>query len=294
MARRLENGTVLADNEFDFREVCRALKVNDQISTELARATIENVIRKMKAEGTEGTEGRLDKYYNTYRQGMDASLNAFLTHTKLQPIAHLFRLKSSVRISTSEKHWVNEYCTFTMLKKHFDYYQKNGVAPNVALNGRIGKHGGAKRTYVKFPGGGGTNLPQNETWERFKRGISVFNAATGSKYTLPEMLLMIMELFMAEKPEIFGQKNAVIDESKVVKTGGRFLHISIDEELCASLNAFIQRYNAVNTPKTSQNECVCKAIEQFLARMPLIYTEPKLYAEELALREKERVSNANT
>lgn len=281
MARRLAYGTTIAENEFDFREVCRALRVNDDISRELAQATARNVEKRMRDEGV---DGRLDQYYNTYRQGMDATLNAFLTHTTLQPIAHLFRLKSNIRIASGGKRTVSEYCTFTMLKSHFAYYQKHGVAPKVANNGRIGKHAGAKKTYVQFPGGGGVKLPQNETWERFKAGIAAYNQSSGSTYTLPDMILMILEQFMADKKDLFGSKTSTIDESRIRKQGGKLLHLKIDAELSARLNAMIQRYNAVNTPKTNQTECVNKAIAQFLDRLPLVYTDPKAYAEELALK----------
>lgn len=36
MATRLEGGIVVADNEYDFREVCRALGVPDSVSIPLA------------------------------------------------------------------------------------------------------------------------------------------------------------------------------------------------------------------------------------------------------------------
>ena len=287
MARRLDGKIVIAENEYDFREVCRALGVNDSISGELALETIHNVAEAMRKSGV---EGRLDQWYNTYRQGMDRSLNAFLTHTRLEPIAHLFRLRSTIKIAKGNKRYAHEYNTFTILKKHYDYFKENGKAPNVHSNGSIAKYDKAKRSLVEFEGGGNVKLPQNETYTRFKGGVQAFNKASGTNYTIPQMLLMVMEQFMADKPEIFGVKTVEVDEKKILPTTTTKFHLSAPNELMNDLKAFVQRYNAFNTPKTTMNECGVKALRGFIDRMPLIYTDPKAYAEELALREQQKQS----
>lgn len=283
MATRLEGGIVVADNEYDFREVCRALGVPDSVSIPLAEQTRDNILKAMRKEGV---EGRMDKWYNTYRMAMDRNLNAFLTHTKLEPIAHLFRLRCNVRIASGNKRYSHEYFTFTILKQHYDYFRKHGKAPRVHNNGAIAKYDNAPRTLIQFDGGGNVKLPQNETFARFKKGIKVFNAQNGTNYTIPQMLLMIMEQFMKDKPTIFGDKAVKIDESKLVKTETDRLHLTIPTQLMNDFKAFVQRYNALFTPKTTMNESAALAIRQFLDRKPLYLVDPKAYAEELALREQ--------
>ena len=287
MATRLEGNIVVAENEYDFREVCRALGVSDEISLDLARETADNILSAMRKDGV---SGRMDKWYNTYRLAMDKSLNAFLTHTRLEPIAHLFRLRSNVAIAAGNKRYSHEYFTFTILKKHYDYYKKNGTPPRVHSNGAIAKYDKAKRTLVEFEGGGNVKLPQNETYTRFKNGVQAFNTANGTSYTIPQMILMIMEQFMADKEDLFGKKAVAIDEQKIVPTDTDRLHLTAPPKLLSELKAFVQRYNVFNTPKTTMNECAVKAISQFLGRMPLLYTDPKAYAEELALREQQKQS----
>jgi hypothetical protein len=97
---------------------------------------------------------------------------------------------------------------------------------------------------------------------------------------------MILEQFMSDKQDIFGQKTVNIDENKLKDTDATRFHLAVPPNLMKDFKAFVQRYNAFNTPKTSMNECGVKAISQFLDRMPLMYTDPKAYAEELKLREQ--------
>jgi len=285
MARRLEGNIVVADNEYDFREVCKGLGVNEEIALNLAKQTIDNVVKRMRLEKI---EGRISNYYDTYRQCGDKSLNSFLTHWKLEPIAHLIKLKSNIRIANNGKGFSNEYCTFVMLQSHYDYYKKHNKAPKVANNGRIAKYETGKRSLVEFKGGGNVKVPLNETWKRFKSGVSSSNKDNGTKYTMPEMVLVALEEYMKAREPIFGKKQIVIDESKLILAETTNINIPIDSDLVNELRAFIQRYNAVNTPKVFVRDIVPKAIKQFLDRMPLIYVNPQLYAEQKELEEKEK------
>lgn len=285
MARRLEGNVVVSDNEYDFREICKALGVNEDIAVNLAKQTIDNIVKRMKQENV---QGKLSNYYDTYRQCGDKTLNAFLTHWKLEPIAHLIKLKSNIKIANGGKGFSQEYCTFVMLKSHYDYYKVNGKAPKVASNGRIAKYETGKRSLVEFQGGGNVKVPLNATWKRFKDGVHLSNKDNGTKYTMPEMVLVALEEYMKNRENVFGKKEVVIDESKLLLAETTNINIPIDSELVNELRAFIQRYNAVNTPKVSLRDIVPKAIRQFLDRMPLIYVNPQLYAEEKALEEQER------
>jgi hypothetical protein len=279
--RRLDSHLTLAENEYDFREVCKGLGVNNETALELAHDTIENIIAAMQKQSYEGT---LAQYYNTYRMAMDKSLNAFLTHTKLEPIAHLFRLKSDIKISEGWKRLPHEYVTFTMLKKHYEYYRTHGVAPKVQNNGSIAKNGNAKRTLIKFDGGGTVKCPQNASFEQFKNGINAYNQQNGTKHTIPQMLMTIIDEYMKERPEIFGVKKAVIDESKLVQNESGNFHWSTTPEQLSKLKLFVQRYNACNNPPVTMNEIVTRSVKRFLGAMPLIYTDPKAYAEQVTLQ----------
>lgn len=289
MARYIEGNVSIADNEYDFREVCKALGVPKQKAIKLAQTTVNNISRKMRDEGIEGS---LSKYYNTYRQGEDVTLNAFLTDTTLQPIAHLFRLKCNIKISREAKR-SREFCTFTMLKSHYDYYREHGKPPNVSTAGRISKYGTKQRTLIKFDGGGNVKVPINETWKRFKSGIQLYNKKNGTKYSLAEMVLVALEEYMQNRDSLFPTKNVTLRKSDIIETDTTNINIMMDAKLGNDMRAFVQRYNALNTPKTSVREVVIKSIRSFLDRMPIIYTNPELYAEEQMLKQKkEEFKNA--
>lgn len=283
MARYLEGNVTVADNEYDFREVCRALRVPDAVSTRLASETVNNISQKMREEGVEGS---LAKYYNTYRQGKDTTLNAFSTHRSLEPIAHLFRLKSNIRISR-DKRVSHEYCTFTMLQKHYDYYREHGKPPKVEHNGSTAKYGTKKRTLIKFDGKNTVKLPINETWKRFKYGIKAFNIQNGSKYTIPEMVILALEEYMDGRADVFPKKQVKFDDDQIKLTQTHRINVPVEPELINDLRSFIHRYNCMNTPKTTIRDVVPRAIRQFLDRMPIMYTRPDLYAEELALQQEQ-------
>lgn len=286
MARRLEGNIVVSDNEYDFREICGGLGVNQEIAVGLAKQTIDNIVKRMKSENI---NGKISSYYDTYRQCGDKTLNAFLTHWKLEPIAHLIKLKSNVQIAQGGKKLSNEYCTFVMLKSHYDYYKKNGKAPNVSKGGRIAKHETSKRTLIEFKCDS-IKVPTNSTWQRFKSGVFNSNKDNCTKYTMPEMVLVALEEYMKSRESIFDVKKIEIDEDKLLLQETTNINIPLPKALATDLKAFIQRYNKVNTPKVSMRDIVPKAIRQFLDRMPLIYIDPELYAEEKALEEKREIN----
>lgn len=285
MARRLEGNIVVSDNEYDFREICKGLGVNEDIAVGLAKQTIDNIVNRMKSENV---EGKLSNYYDTYRQCGDKTLNAFLTHWKIEPIAHLIKLKSNVQIAKNGKKLSNEYCTFVMIKSHYDYFKMHGAAPKVATNGRIAKHETSKRTLIEFRCDS-IKVPTNSTWQRFKGGVAHSNDISGTKYTMPEMVLIALEEYMKSRASVFNIKKIKIDEDRLLLQKTSNINIPIENELSIELKAFIQRYNMLNMPKVSMRDIVPKAIRQFLDRMPLIYVNPELYAEKNALEEKEKI-----
>lgn len=283
------NETVLPSNYIRWDVIGKAEHLNIDRLTDTVRITFAKLNTKY-IEMQFPSFKKFAAYYNTYSNGLitDPDYNRFFYHTKLEPVAHLFKLFVENRVSRTRTDCgggnVREVSDFGILRSHYEYFKKHGRPPEVHNRGRLKKvltpEEENKRTKIEFEGGGALDVPKNEIYMQFRDGIKAANAVSKQKVSVPQMTLLAMQMFIESRQDVFGALEQKIAPDALIrkKTNSR-ISGEIDPELVARMTEVIERYNSANATPINQSQFLEMAVKGMIERLPVQYVDPELARE---------------
>lgn len=273
------------ENMYHWEEIAQFERINNvERIGNLAQQTHTILVANCRSMGFP-SEKAFAQYYNNISNGLitNRRYNQFLYHSKLEPFAHLIKWVLKDSVSRQGNKIIRS--DFGILKTQYEYYRKHGNPPDVF------NRGGTKKNFTPAGENARTkvDLPKTQAYQQFVTAIKAANKGSRDKVTIPQMILLAIEEYMSNRPELFGNPEmSVARDSEIRIKDNEFIRAQISPETMKKLSALLARYNSANTVKMTQSQLVELAIVQMFERAPLMLSDPQL-AEEL--REIEKCEN---
>lgn len=264
-------------NCFSIYDIAGYEKIPKDKIKEMMKLTLQ---RATEASANKSASG-IEIFYNNIGCN-DSYINYFIYHQKLQPFAKAIRLTIE-KSMTKNKFKECQYANFYIHKQVYIDWKKKGIEyePTKANLSVFDSKARSNKTTI--------TMPTNYVIEHFK------NVVKQLEMNISEVTITAIDCFMKSHSDIFGKYGTEIDENLVQENKSAFVFGYVDKELNNKIWQAIQRYNQVNTPPIKYGEFLESALAEKLKRLPVKYTNPKLFEEyKEALRENEKLKKELT
>lgn len=265
-------GTVsLNKNVYSLYDIAKFEKISEKKIKSLMTACLTRV----RSASPSKTANGMKSFFNEIGAS-DAAINVFFTHSKLQPFAAAVRMASEKVFAEGKDLY---YVAFYVSKDVYHKWKKTGTAynpdvvPDMSETG-LSKCAVSQRT-VKVP-----KIPMFTQFEAVLKSIDI---------KLSEGILLAVEEYMKRHSDVFGEiiRDNSYSEKLIRENKMSLISAYISPETTNAVYKAIQRYNMLNVCKIKFSDFVDSALCEKLDRLPLQYTDPKLYSEALELQKAE-------
>lgn len=211
----------------------------------------------------------------------DTYINCFNQHWKLQPFAKAIKL--TIEKSLNGKLKECRYANFYIQKQVYTEWKKKGIVYEPTKDNLSVYDSKARNNKTTI------TMPTNYVVEHFKRIVKNLDM------NISEVIITALDFFMKSHTDIFGEYGKDIDEKLIQENKSAFVFGYVDKELNNKIWQAIQRYNQVNTPPIKYGEFLESALAEKLEKLPIKYTNPKLFEEyKELLKENEKLEKELT
>lgn len=245
----------------------------ENISVEKIESLMSATLKAAAAMAENKTASGIQAFFNTYGF-KDINVNRFVSHGKLRPFAYAIRLQTEKCFKgQKEVYYAMFYISKSVYKDWHKYHKAydGNVYPNISEYGVSQTYNTRSVALKKCP------------------ELNYFEAATKSLgFKLSEAVMLAVNEYMERHSDVFGEvPKSEIDEYKVRENKTSLIWAYIDPDVASAVYKAIQRYNMVNVPMVKFSEFVEAALIEKLDRLPIKYTNPELYKEQLELEKAE-------
>lgn len=264
-------GTVsLNKNVYSLRDIAKFEHISNERIEKLMSETLKKAVFCSESKSATGVKA----FFNQIGTN-DSNINMFLTHTKLYPFARAVRLEFEKGYRSGKE---IQYAMFCVSKKVYDNWHKNGKPFNSSVNPKMSEYGLANANTTRS-----VQLKKCPELSHFETIVKSLG------FKLAEAVMLALNEYMERHGDVFGDipHSEIIDENTVRENKMSLIFAYIDPNVTNAVYKALQRYNSVNCPYVKFSEFVESALAEKLDRLPVKYTDPKLYAEMLELKKAE-------
>ena len=263
-------GTVSLDRSvYSLRDIAKF----EHISSEKIEKLMEGTLKKAISSSERKSATAVKSFFNDVG-AYDVNVNLFLTHTRLEPFAKAIRLEFEKGYSQGRQ---IQYAMFCIKKSIYDSWRKKRVPYNADINPAMPEYGSAIRDTRSV------SVKRCPEFLHFEKVVKALG------FKLGEAVILTINEYMENHGDVFGKipHSDMIDESKIRENKMSLIFAYIDPNVTNAVYKALQRYNSVNCPYVKFSEFVESALTEKLDRLPVQYTDPKLYAEMLEIQKAE-------
>lgn len=206
----------------------------------------------------------------------DNTINTFYTHSRLAPFAGAIRLAME-RVFNGKRDIY--YAMFYIPKAIYDKYKKTGAEYNAEAAPYMNEEGLSSCCVQKRR----VALPKISMLTQFEKILKKLDIK------LSEGILLAVNEYMQKHSDIFGEvKKDEYDENLVRENRMSLIQAYISPETVTAVYKALQRANQECIVKIKFSEFVDAALREKLDRLPVKYTNPELYREQLEIAKAEK------
>lgn len=221
------------------------------------------------------TAAGIQAFFNNIAS-VDRTINTFYTHSRLYPFAGAIRLAME-RVFNGKRDMY--YAMFYIPKAIYEKYKKTGVEYNAEAAPNMGEEGLPSCSVPKRR----ITLPDIAMLTQFEKILKKLDIK------LSEGILLAVSEYMQKHSDIFGDiKEEKCDESLVRENRMSLIQAYISPETVTAVYKALQRANQECIVKIKFSEFVDAALREKLDRLPVKYTNPELYREQLEIAKAEK------
>lgn len=247
----------------------------EHISKERIDKLMAACLSRATSAARDKTATGIQAFFNSIAS-VDKTINTFYTHSRLSPFAGAIRLSMErVFNGKSEMH----YAMFYIPKAIYEKYKKTGVEYNAEAAPNMGEEGLPSCSVPKRR----ITLPDIAMLTQFEKILKKLDIK------LSEGILIAINEFMQKHSDVFGEvKSDKYDENLVRENKMSLIQAYISPETVTAVYKALQRANQECIVKIKFSEFVNAALREKLDRLPVKYTNPELYREQLEIANAEK------
>lgn len=221
------------------------------------------------------TVAGIQSFFNNIAS-VDRTINTFYTHSRLCPFAGAIRL-SIERVFNGKREL--HYAMFYIPKAIYEKYKKTGIEYNAEAAPNMSEEGLPSCSVPKRR----ITLPDIAMLTQFEKILKKLDIK------LSEGILLAVNEYMQKHSDIFGDiKEEKCDESLVRENRMSLIQAYVSPETVTAVYKALQRANQECIVKIKFSEFVNAALREKLERLPVKYTNPELYREQLEIAKAEK------
>lgn len=265
-------GTVsLTKNVYSLRDIAKFERISSEKIEKLMSETLKKSVLCSENKSATGVKA----FFNEIGVN-DRNINMFLTHTRLYPFAKAIKLEF-------EKGYRNgkeiQYAMFCVNKSVYDDWHKKNKPFNSAAKPNMSEYGIANVRNSRS-----VSIKKCPEFLHFETEVKALG------FSLGEAVMLAVNEYMERHSDVFGRipHSDIIDESKIRENKMSLIFAYIDPNVTSAVYKALQRYNMLNCPYVKFSEFVEAALAEKLDKLPIQYTDPKLYEEMLEIQKAEK------
>lgn len=248
---------------------------SEHISKERIDKLMEACLSRATSAAPVKTAMGIQAFFNNIAH-TDNTINTFYTHSRLSPFAGAVRL-SMERVFNGNRDVY--YAMFYIPKAIYEKYKKTGVEYNAEAAPNMGEQGLHSCSVPKRR----ITLPDIAMLTQFEKILKKLDIK------LSEGILLAVSEYMQKHSDIFGEIKAnEYDESLVRENRMSLIQAYVSPETVTAVYKALQRANQECIVKIKFSEFVDAALREKLDRLPVKYTNPELYREQLKIIQAEK------
>lgn len=282
---------VCPSSYYSVKEVAKYEKLSEIRADELVRMTVQNVTTLCRKEGV--PYGKVAARWNDIGLGengepcgwkFDKTVNALFWHTKLEPIAALFRIYMVRRMGYGGSAGDVWMCDFGILKSHYERYRKTGKVYGAAQVRRNTKYQGLtareNRTRLHL-GDKGVEVPKNAQYERFRAGCERWSRMDGTKHSMTETAMAALREYMDAREDVFGTVDGFLPKKqRRTRKAADKTTVTLESGTVHRLDEFVQRWNGAARAPITKSLVMENALNAYLDAMPHEFSDPEMWEAE--------------
>lgn len=221
------------------------------------------------------TAAGIQAFFNNIAS-VDRTINTFYTHSRLYPFAGAVRLAME-RVFNGKRDMY--YAMFYIPKAIYEKYKKTGIEYNAEAAPNMSEEGLPSCSVPKRR----ITLPDIAMLTQFEKILKKLDIK------LSEGILLAVNEYMQKHSDVFGDiKEEKCDESLVRENRMSLIQAYVSPETVTAVYKALQRANQECIIKIKFSEFVNAALREKLDRLPVKYTNPELYREQLEIAKAEK------
>jgi hypothetical protein len=263
-------GTVsLSKSVYSLRDIAKYENIGSEKIESLMSAVLKAAVMSSDNKSASGIQA----FYNNYGKN-DININRFLSHGKLRPFAYAIKLETEKCYQGKKEVYFAMFC---VSKNVYNDWRRRKKPYDNTVNPNMSEYG----------------LPRSYDTRSFKLNkcpeLTHFeNTVKSLGFKMAEAVMLALNEYMERHKDVFGEiPHSEIDEYKVRENRTSMIYAHIDPAVTSAVFKAIQRYNMINVPHVKFSEFVEAALTEKLDKLPVKYTDPELYKEQLAIEKAE-------